>query len=202
MKKVLLLIPAILLLASCNKKEMQLSRAAFIVEEGVDDHSPIYFETGEDGKAININEANRIAGTNYIVSIQRDLNVKEVLQEIKRIKDHKYAEDNMHRDEKGVYLSYADTLHKHLSLFPIKGFDYGFVGPTTQDKIVYLKDANNFLVEGKAVTKDQLLEAIKDKDSLQLGVNKDLTYETYLQTRIFLIEKEVADKFLKTDLIY
>lgn len=202
MKKVLLLIPALLLLASCNKKEMQLSRASFIVEEGVDDHSPIYFEKGEEGKTMNVNETNRIAGTNYIIAIQRDLNVKEVLENVKRIKDHKYAEDNMHRDEKGVYLSYADTLHKHLSFFPIKGFDFAFVGPTTQDKIVYVKDANNFLVEGKAVSKDQLLEAIKDKDSLQLGVNKDLTYETYLQTRIFLIEKEVVDKFIKTDLIY
>ena len=202
MKKVLLLIPALLLLVSCNKKEMQLSRASFIVEEGIDDHSPIYFETGEEGKSFNLNDANRIAGTNYIVSVQRDLNAKEVLQEIKGIKDHKYAEDNMHRDEKGVYLSYADTLHKHLSLFPIKDLDFGFVGPTSLDKVVYLKDANNFLVEGKSVTKDQLIEAIKDKDSLQLGVNKDVTYETYLQTRIFFVEKEVVDQFLKTDLIY
>jgi len=202
MKKVLLLIPAIVLLASCNKKEMQLTRAAFTVEEGIDDHSPIYFETGEDGKALNINDANRIAGTNYIVSIQRDLNVKEVLQEVKRIKDHKYAEDNMHRDEKGVYFSYADTLSKNLSVYPVKGLDYAFVGPTSLEKVVYVKDANNFLVEGQAVTKDQLLEAIKDKDSLQLGINKDLPFEVYLQTRIFLVEKELKDKFLTTDLVY
>lgn len=202
MKKVLLLIPAILLLASCNKKEMQLSRASFIVEEGIDDHSPIYFETGEEGKSMTINDANRIAGTNYIISVQRDLNVKEVLQAIKKIKDHKYAEDNMHSDEKGVYLSYADTLHKHLSLFPIKGLDYAFVGPTSLEKVVYVKDADNFLVEGQAVTKDQLIETIKDKDSLQLGVNKDLSFEAYLQTRIFLVEKEVKDKFLTTDLVY
>jgi len=83
-----------------------------------------------------------------------------------------------------------------------KDLDFGFVGPTSLDKVVYLKDANNFLVEGKSVTKDQLIEAIKDKDSLQLGVNKDVTYETYLQTRIFFVEKEVVDKFLKIDLIY
>lgn len=202
MKKLLLLIPALILLGSCNRKEMHIPRAGFTVEEGVEDHSPIYFETGEEGKSFELIEANRISGTNYIISVQRDLNVKEVLTEIKRIKDHKYNEENMHKDEKGVYLSYADTVSKHLSFFPIKTLDYAFVGPTTMNNVVYVKDANTILFEGNSVSKEQLVEAIKDRDSVQLGINKDLTFEQYLQTRIFLVEKEVKDKFVTTDLIY
>jgi hypothetical protein len=63
MKKILLSVLSVFLLTACSNKQMQITRASFTVEEGVDDHSPIYFEE-ENGK-MHLNEANRIGGTNY-----------------------------------------------------------------------------------------------------------------------------------------
>ncbi len=200
MKKILLLVSTVFLLAACSNKQMQITRASFTVEEGVDDHSPIYFEE-ENGK-MHLNEANRIGGTNYIFSVQRDLNVKEVLEEVRRIKNHKYTEENMHKDEKGVFFSYADTLHKNLAFFPFKNIEYSFERPKNPKQLLYVNGSNDFFYEGELIEKEDLVQQIQDKENISLGFSRTLDFEQYLQMRIFLIENEIADKFIKTDYIY
>ncbi|TDS53319.1 hypothetical protein [Myroides indicus] len=200
MKKILFLVSSVLLLVACSNKQMQITRASFTVEEGVDDHSPIYFEE-EEGK-MHLNEANRIAGTNYIFSVQRDLNVKEVLEEVQRIKSHKYTEENMHNDEKGVFFSYADTLHKSLAFFPFKNIEYSFERPKSPELLLYVNGSNDFFYEGKLIKKEDLIQHIQDQENISLGFSKTLDFEQYLQMRIFLVENKIADKFVKIDYIY
>lgn len=200
MKKILFLVSSVLLLVACSNKQMQITRASFTVEEGVDDHSPIYFEE-EEGK-MHLNEANRIAGTNYIFSVQRDLNVKEVLEEVQRIKSHKYTEENMHKDEKGVFFSYADTLHKSLAFFPFKNIEYSFERPKSPELLLYVNGSNDFFYEGKLIKKEDLIQHIQDQENIILGFSKTLDFEQYLQMRIFLVENKIADKFVKIDYIY
>lgn len=200
MKKILLLISAIVLLAGCDKREMKITRASFTVEEGIEDHSPIYFEKQTD--SLHVNEANRIGGTNYVFSIQRDLNIKEVLEEVQRIKSNKYAEDKTHKDEKGVFFSYADTLHKKLAFLPFKEIEYSFERPQNPEQLLYINGSNDLFFEGEPVQREDLSVFVQDKENISLGFSKTLDFEQYLQMRIFLIENEIADKFIKTDHIY
>ncbi len=202
MRKLLFVLPFLFLFLSCDKKEMKLARAAYIVEEGVDDHSPIYIEFAEDGIHPHLNDNNRIGGTNFIFHVQRELNAKEVLEIVSEIKNKKYDKNNMHQDEKGVFYSYADTLNKHLSFFPFKAIDYSFERPTSTDKLLYVNASNDVFFEGKAIDRNQLLEVIQNRDSLQLGFSKELNFEQYLQMRILIEETKLRSQFLNQDKIY
>jgi len=202
MRKLLFVLPFLFLFVSCDKKEMKLPRAAYIVEEGIDDHSPIYIEYGEDGVSPHMNDNNRIGGTNFIFHVERELNLKQVLEMVAQVKDKKYDKTNMHMDEKGVFFSYADTLNKHLSFFPFKTIDYVFERPSSTDHLLYVNASNDLFFEGKALDRAQLKEMIQDKDSLQLGFSKELDFEKYLQMRILIEELTLRNQFLNQDKIY
>ena len=202
MRKLLFVLPFLFLFLSCDKKEMKLPRAAYIVEEGVDDHSPIYIEVAEEGNHPHLNDNNRIGGTNFIFHVQRELNVKEVLELIKEVKDKKYDKNSLHPDEKGVFFSYADTLNKHLSFFPFKTIDYVFERPTTTANLLYVNASNDLFFEGQAVDRSQLPEKLQGRDSLQLGFSKELNFEKYLQLRVLIEELKLRNQVLDQDRVY
>lgn len=202
MRKLLFVLPFLVLFLSCDKKEMKLARAAYIVEEGVDDHSPIYIEYAEDGIHPHLNDNNRIGGTNFIFHVQRELNVKDVLEIVAQIKDKKYDKTNMHTDEKGVFYSYADTLNKHLSFFPFKTIDYSFERPSSTANLLYVNASNDLFFEGQAIDRNQIAISIQKRDSLQLGISKELNFEKYLQMRILIEELKARPQFVNQDKIY
>lgn len=202
MRKLLFVLPILCLLMSCDKKEMKLARAAYIVEEGIDDHSPIYIEYEEDGIHPHLNDNNKIGGTNFIFHIERELNVKEVLEMVVQLKNKKYDPNSMHPDEKGVFYSYADTLHKHLSFFPFKRLDYVFERPSSTANLLYVNASNDVFFEGKSITRDQVAEVVQGRDSLLLGFSKELDFEKYLQMRVLLEELKIRDQFVDQDRIY
>ncbi|WP_267740334.1 hypothetical protein [Myroides injenensis] len=203
MRKLLLILPALLIIGSCqNKKQMKLTRAAYTVEEGVEDHSPIYIEFDKNGSEPHLLEGSRIGGTNYIFNIDRELNLLKVAEIVTKVKDHKYREGNLHTDEKGVYYSYADTLTKHMSVFPFKEIDFGFNRPGTKENLLYLNASRDFFFEDEQVKREDLVDKLQDRDSIQLAFSKSLDFENYLQTRILLKELEISDKFLNKDLVY
>ncbi|MGG5576899.1 hypothetical protein ACPDHL_06085 [Myroides sp. C15-4] len=202
MRKLLFVLPFLFLFLSCEKKEMKLARAAYIVEEGVDDHSPIYIEFAEDGIHPHLNDNNRIGGTNFIFHVERELNLKEVVEMIQGVKDKKYDKNSMHPDEKGVFYSYADTLNKHLSFFPFKTIDYVFERPTSTDNLLYVNASNDLFFEGQAIDRNQLQEKVQGKDSLQLGFSKELNFENYLQMRVLIEELKLRDQVLDQDKVY
>lgn len=202
MRKLLFVLPILCLLMSCDKKEMKLARAAYIVEEGIDDHSPIYIEYAEDGIHPHLNDNNKIGGTNFIFHIERELNAKEVLEIVSKIKNKKYDKTNLHTDEKGVFYSYADTLNKHLSFFPFKSLDYVFERPSSTANLLYVNASNDVFFEGNAITRDQVAEVLQGRDSLLLGFSKELDFEKYLQMRVLLEELKIKDQFVDQDRIY
>ena len=202
MRKLLFVLPFLCLLMSCDKKEMKLARAAYTVEESVEDHSPIYIEYGEDGIHAHLNDNNRIGGTNFIFHIERELNVKEVLEMVAKIKEKKYDPNSMHPDDKDVFYSYADTLNKHLSFFPFKPLAYVFERPSSTDHLLYVNASNDVFFEGNAIERNQLQELMQNRDSLQLGFSKELNFEQYLQMRILLEELQVSKQFSNQDRIY
>ncbi len=202
MRNLVVALSLVLLLTSCDKKEMNLTRSGYTVEETVEDISPIYIEYAEDGFSAHLNDNNRIGGTNFIFHIERKLSLKQVAELIKKVKDNKYEEGKMHTDDKGVYYSYADTLNKHLAFFPFQNIDFLFERPSTTDNLLYVNASNDIFFEGTMLLKTDLLKTIELRDSLQLAFSKELDFERYLQMRILLKELEVSDKFISIDRIY
>ncbi len=202
MKKLLVIIPLLALMVSCDKREMNLSRSGYTVEEKIDDLSPIYIEYAEDGVSANLNDNNKIGGTNFIFHIERELNLKQVAELVKKVKDNKYEEGKMHTDDKGVFYSYADTLNKHLAFYPFQNIDFVFERPKTTENLLYVNASNDYFFEGNMLPKAELVNTLNTRDSLQLAFSKELSFERYLQMRVLLKELEISDKFVPTDRIY
>lgn len=202
MKKIVLMALTIVGLSSCNNKELHLTKGAFTDVEIVDNNSPIYLEKDPDTNELVENQNSRIAGTNYIFAVERSLNLYDVAQSVTRIKAKKYDPENMHADELGVYFSYADTLNKKMAFYNFKDLDFGFQGPSALQGVVYVLNKDTLIVEGRRIGIADFPQAISQKDSLQLGFNKDLDFETYLSTRLYLKQNNLDPKFNATDLIY
>lgn len=202
MRNLIITFSLALLMISCDKKEMNLTRSAYTVEETVEDISPIYIEYGEDGVSAHLNDNNRIGGTNFIFHIERELSLKQVAELVKKVKDNKYEEGKMHTDDKGIYYSYADTLSKHLAFYPFQNIDFLFERPSTTDNLFYVNASNDYFFEGNMLPKKDLLKMVESRDSLQLAFSKELNFERYLQMRILLEELEISDKFVPIDRIY
>ncbi|MDR0228820.1 MAG: hypothetical protein LBI72_07135 [Flavobacteriaceae bacterium] len=202
MKKVLVLIPVFAMMLSCNKQEMNLTRSAYSVIEEVTDHSPIYIEKDAESNKAKLNDANRVGGTNYIFNVERELNLKEVISMAQKIKNKKYAEDSMHKDDKQVLFSYADTLHKNLAFFPFQSITYQFDKPATKENLLYLNASKDLFYNDQPVQRDQLVELFADKQNVQLGFSFSLDFEPYLQLRILLTQLGLNDKLNKVELIY
>lgn len=202
MKKLVLVLPVLMLLFSCTNQQMKLTQSAYTVQDDLLDHSPIYIETGEDGVSAKLNQANKIGGTNFVFNIERELNLKQVAEMVQKIKDNKYEEDKMHTDGKGVFYSYADTLKKELAFYPFQKINFAFTKPATTDNLLYVNASKDLFYQNEQVQRDQLKTLLGDKDSIQLGASFSLDFQTYLQLRILLNELELEPKFNTTDLVY
>lgn len=202
MRKLALLVGGLVLLSSCNKNSMELSRASFTVIENVEDHSPIYFEINEEhSDSLIVNKNNVISGTNLILSVSRDLNLETVLKESQKIKEDKYK-DKMHPDSKGIFFSYADTLHKNLAFFPFKNIEFAFLRPQNIDNLLYMNASKDLFFETKPVEREALEELLKHRADVQLGFSKSLNFESYLQLRVFLEQNNLDGKFEAVDMVY
>ena len=98
------------LVAGCTQKEMKVARSNESIITTLTDQSPIYI-TNEKGTA-HLNESNRIGNTDWVLSVDRSLNLEQILPHLKKIMAKKYAKEGMHEDTKGIYFIYSDTLHK------------------------------------------------------------------------------------------
>lgn len=202
MKKLIFLFGGLVLLSSCNKNTMELARASYTVEEHLEDHSPIYFEVNtEHSDSLVVNKNNVVSGTNFILSVARDLNLETVLKETQKIKENKYK-DKAHPDTKGIYFSYADTLNKKLAFFPIKNIEYGFLRPQNIENLLYLNASKDLFFETEPVDRADLKELLKYRADVQLGFSKSLNFESYLQLRVFLKENDLDGKFESVDMVY
>jgi len=66
-----------ILLASCQQKEMEISRSDFSVVTEMTDFSPVYIIKNEDGK-VEIKKNSLIGNTHWVLSVDRDLTLNEV----------------------------------------------------------------------------------------------------------------------------
>lgn len=202
MKKIYAIGFVALALVGCNNRSMLLSRTGFSVEKEVSNHSSIYIEKDQETGQAVLNQANRVANTNYIFAIERELSLGQVAPLVDKVKQHKYSEGNMHSDSLKVYYSYADTLHNNMGFVDFQQVEFGYEGPSALKNLVYIGE-KGILLEGNEVQDlAQLKELIQDRTDLQLGFSQDLAVEKYIQMRVFLHEFDLLDKFSNLDMVY
>lgn len=152
---------SLLVLVSCSKNEMKISRAdKTIVSESMD-QSPIYITKNEDG-TINLNEKNRIGNTDWVFSIESSLPIGSVLPDVQRLIIKKYTK-GMHPDSKQVYFLYLDTVSNQMAYLPINGFEFFSEKPTQLNELSFDKNISTekFIQElTKVATADTLAPKI------------------------------------------
>jgi len=192
--KLIALVGLSLITVSCYKqKEMQIARSSMSVISDLENHSPIYITGDQD--AIIVDRTSSIGSTNWVFSIDRDLNAQKVLLEVKKLKDKKYI-GSMHPDKEGVYFSYMDTVHKNIAFMPFATINY------TEQKLpeatVYLTYSGNgmFDFQGQSVTVEHL-DFKNLKNTVVFNVTAELTFEAYLQAKV-LLEKAGHTAYLST----
>lgn len=195
MKKIVLIALVFLGLVSCSKKEMRLSRYHASIVSEITDHSPIYLTKDQDSNTILVNRTNAVGGTNWVFSIERDLSAKLVLEEVQKLKDKKYA-DKAHSDDKEVFFSYADTLHKNLAFFPFQYIDYQFKRPETTKNVLYINGSNDLFLEDEQVQWEELVERTSSLAIVHLCYSATLSFEEYLQNRIRIEQNDILNQKL------
>ncbi|WP_430615496.1 hypothetical protein [Flavobacterium sp. JP2137] len=202
MKKIALIAVALMGLVSCSKNEISLSRLDVTVQAEVTDHSPIYLTKKQDSDSVAVNRANALGGTNWVFSVQRNLNAKLVLEEVQKLKDKKYA-DKAHGDDKAVFFSYADTLNKNLAFYPFQYIDYQFKRPESQRGVLYFNGSNDLFLEDQQVQWSELETRTDSIKLIHLCFSATLSFEEYLQNRIRLEQSDVLNQKLDSiDRIY
>lgn len=116
--KVLLMVPMLLVLMSCAKKEVLLP---VIEADGIgqiENHSSIwiFFEvSGQDTLGV-LNKGNKLLNTHWIFNIDRRLSMKEVIPLLQTMQENR-NKDSMHKKE-GMknFFSFADSKNERISL--------------------------------------------------------------------------------------
>lgn len=111
MKNKLLAVLAIGMLFISCEKEMKISRLDHTVTKEVTDFSPVYIDKNEKGE-VTFNQANRIGNTHWILTINRELTLAEILPALQELTHRKYEKESAHEDTKDIYLVYSDTLNQ------------------------------------------------------------------------------------------
>lgn len=109
--KLFTLIFGVILLASCQQKEMKISRSDFSVVTEMTDFSPAYILKNDAGK-VEIKKNSLIGNTHWVLSVDRDLTLNEVAPFLQELTKKKHKKGGMHEDTKDIYFVYSDTLHK------------------------------------------------------------------------------------------
>lgn len=107
----LLFICSVFFLASCNQKQMKISRAGASIQTEMTDFSPAYIEKTAQGEA-KLNDNNLIGNTHWVISAERDLTLQQIAPFLQQLTDKKYSKEGMHPDDKDIYFVYSDTVNK------------------------------------------------------------------------------------------
>lgn len=198
----------LLLLAACQKKEVQLPLIDLPGISEIQNHSSIWvFMKNDRGtKSADLNKNNKIINTHWIYNIDRRLSMKEVVPVLIKMQQNKYK-DSMHK--KGgmkSYFSYADTESKSISLllFPRTKF----VSDSTQlieefeqrpcSMIIELLE-DEVLMNGRSYPLYEIPDMLakqaecEQRESLQvlLKYQEETLYQTYLETKVYLNANDI-----------
>ncbi len=189
----------LLLLNSCQKKEVQLPKLGVKGVTDVYNTSKIWiFFDVVKGDTVGIyNKNNKIANTNMIFNIDRRLPLKEVLPRIMKLKyDALHA--LVHKTvDKQFYLSYADTISNTFALYDFTDTHYIFTPEDNKTLLDTIKknpmiiDIAKNEIRLNNVKTDNLRDSIRNffvndslhKNTILLKFGNNVSYNKYLTIR-------------------
>lgn len=183
--KLFTLIFGAILLASCQQKEMKISRSDFSVVTEMTDFSPAYIIKNEDEK-VEIKKNSLIGNTHWVLSVDRDLTLKEVAPFLHELTAKKHKVGGMHEDTKDIYFVYSDTVHKQNAYvkLPFKSF-------ALEEQPVYelAEGVQSLLLKSVADAKNPL-----DKTQTYLvRIDKNIGVETFVNILIELEKQKISE---------
>jgi len=183
--KLIILIFGVILFASCQQKEMKISRSDFSVVTEMTDFSPAYILKNDKG-AVEIKKNSLIGNTHWVLSVDRDLTLNEVAPFLHELTEKKHKFGGMHEDTKDVYMVYSDTVHKQNSYvkMPFKSFALG------EQPIYELGEGvQSLFLKSVADAKNPL-----DKTQTYLvRIDKKISVETFVNILIELEKQKVSE---------
>lgn len=183
--KLFTLIFGVILFASCQQKEMKISRSDFSVVTEMTDFSPAYIIKNEEGK-VEIKKNSLIGNTHWVLSVDRDLTLNEVAPFLQELTAKKHKKGGMHEDTKDIYMVYSDTVHKQNACvkMPFKSFALG-------EQPVYElgEGVQSLLLKSVADAKNTF-----DKTQTYLvRIDKNISVETFVNILIELEKQNVSE---------
>lgn len=199
-------------LFSCGKKEVQLAQLDETVVAEIADHSPIYmfFEAKDNDTLINVNRSNSISSTNWIFNIDKRLPLKLVVPEIQKLQAKK-DKSSYKKEGSGNYFSYMDKNKKTLAFLPFGDMEYAFKEPNFDQFTLYFTKNNEIICNDKVVKETELNDFLNNTIILKeteifVVYDKELSFENYLQKRLFAKKIEIKKLGLsinyKTEYVY
>ncbi len=155
--KILKLSILLIILSSCQKKEVQLPKLGDKGVTDVYDTSKIWiFFNVVEGDTIGLfNKNNKIANTNLIFNIDKRLPIKEVLPKIYQVK-YDALNALVHKTVgKRFYLSYADTITNSFALYDFTDTHY-----------IFTPEDNRFIADSIKKKKDPVIINITKSEIL------------------------------------
>ena len=183
--KLFTLIFGVILLASCQQKEMKISRSDFSVVTEMTDFSPAYILKNEEG-TVEIKKNSLIGNTNWVLSVDRDLTMNEVAPFLQELTQKKHKKGGMHEDTKDIYFVYSDTVHKQNAYvkMPFESF-------SLEEQPVYelAEGVQSLLLKSVADAKNTF-----DKTQTYLvRIDKNIGMETFVNILIELEKQKVSE---------
>ena len=183
--KLFTLIFGAILFASCQQKEMKISRSDFSVVTEMTDFSPAYIIKNEEGK-VEIKKNSLIGNTHWVLSVDRDLTLNEVAPFLQELTAKKHKKGGMHEDTKDIYMVYSDTVHKQNAYvkMPFKSF-------ALEEQPVYElgEGVQSLLLKSVADAKNTF-----DKTQTYLvRIDKNISVETFVNILIELEKQNVSE---------
>ncbi len=200
----------LLFLSSCTNKNVQLPKIELEGIPQIHNHSSIWiFYKIENQETIAVlNKNNKIINTNWIFNIDKRLPMSKVSPILIKLQLNK-NKPSMHKKEgTSSYFSYADISSNQISVLSFNPTAFVFTSEEYQSllvnspniKTVELEIKNGFLILDKEeINTDQLaqkLNRLQQNDTLNslklfLKYNENITYQSYLKTKVFLNKVEI-----------
>ena len=190
MKGVVVLV-LLLLLSSCQNKEVVLPQANETVVADVKDYSPIYFsfKTEEKDTLIEVNRSKSISSTNWFFNIDKRLPLRKVILEIKKLQTKKTSSINKSVTSEN-YFTYTDTVKKTMAFFPFTKVKYKLEKPDFNVIYFYL-DRNDLVHFNEEVFSKNELQTFLDSkpvpaSSVVFAYDKGMSFGKYIQYQFFV----------------
>ena len=188
MKKVVVL-SLLLMLFSCQNKEVLLPKENETVLMNVKNYSTVYFffKTEEKDTLVEVERNDLINSNNWLFNIDKRLPLRKVILEIKKLQAKKAA--STHKNEiSGDYFTYISVVKNTKAFLPFTKIKYMLEKPDFDIPYFYL-DRNDLVHFKDEVFSKNELQAYIDKQisPIFFAYDKGMSFDKYIKWKFFVM---------------